>query len=415
MRNRILDLIENWEKKINVDLKYFIKNIPALITFTFISTLMSITSSIIFTRTVSQELYGVYVYIFTVFGTLSFFTVNGMNIAVQRASSRGYDGVLNESTRIRLKWSILGSVTIIALSFYYYFYAENLILAQCLLLSAFIFPFYYSLDLAQDFLSGKKMFKKYSYFKILISVITTLSSVFVLIMTKNILFALATNLIINSVTQIYIYIYTTRNVKTNNKTDDESISYGKNLTVQGLIPLVTSQIDTIFIANFLGFEQVAIFNIAVAAQSFSSIPRSIIQSLVFPKIAVMNKREGAKVLFKNLKFLIIVSIISCIILALLFPILIPLMFTKSYSDSIIIAQILLIAEIVASPGGIFTQMLKAQGRAGDLFRLSLYTRIISTALLFIFIPVLGVLGAVLVRIIYNLISTIYSVYIAKKS
>ena len=144
-----------------------------------------------------------------------------------------------------------------------------------------------------------------------------------------------------------------------------------------------------------------------------TLPREIILNVAFPKIARLENREGAEVVIKKAKYFVFVSTLICGFLAIIIPFVIPFLYTTSYSDVIFYAQLMLIAEVAGSPGSLFNQTLKAQGRASELFKLTTITNIIEIALFFVMIPLFGLLGGVFVRIMYNLSLSIMSYVLLK--
>lgn len=406
--------IERIERRVQLDLKYFLKNTPSLLTVTIVSTVFGLISSIILTRLLSKDLYGTYLYVLTLIGTISIFSVTGMSTAVQRDASRNLDGILVEGTKIRFKWSLVGSVVLIAGGIYY-LSTGDVLLGKCLLIASAFFPFLYSFDTFLNFIMGKMYFNKYALFKTIIIISNTLAILGAIIITKDIFWAITAYLISFSVVQIYLWRKTVQKDKENDSVDDESIHYGKVLTLQGTIPMLANQFDSIIIANFLGMGDLAIFTIALYIGNFATVPLDIISNLIFPKIAARGNDEGTALVFKKLKYVLALSIVICGIFAIIVPFLIPLLYSAKYQDSVFYAQIILIATVVFSPGAVLNQMLKAQGRSREMLRILIASRVVEIALFIIMIPLLGLLGAALVRILNNLGFTLISYYIIKKS
>ncbi|EKQ54511.1 MAG: membrane protein involved in the export of O-antigen and teichoic acid [Methanobacterium sp. Maddingley MBC34] len=397
----MVDMINALEKKIGIDVKYFLKNTPSLLTVTIISTIFGLISSIIMARLLSKDIYGTYLYVLTLINTLSIFSISGMSTAVQRDASRGFDGILVAGSKIRFKWSFLGSLVLIGAGIYY-LTQGNLLLSKCLFLSALFFPFVYSFDTFFNFVMGKMLFNKYALYKTIIITINATSVVALVLATENIFWALLAYFISFSVLQLILWKKTVQKDKTNDCVDNESIKYGKVLTLQGTIPMVANQFDNIVIANSLGMGDLAVFTIALYVGSFANVPLDIISNLIFPKVAKKDKKEGTIAVLKNLKYIIMLSIIICGFFAILVPFLIPLFYSASYHDSIFYAQLILVAQVAFAPGAILNQMLKAQARSREMLRILLITRILEIVLFAVMIPLLGLLGAVIVRIINNL-------------
>lgn len=411
-KSYILAKITWLEKKVGLDIMYYIKNAPFLITITLISTLFGLISSMALARITSQESYGTYIYVLTVLSLLSIFSITGMNTAIQRAASRSNDKILTEGTKSRFKWSLLGSIVIFAISMYY-FYSGNIILGKCFLFSTFIFPFYASFDSFLYFFMGKMKFNLYTLNKSILLIFPVIMILVILTITNDILWIIVVYLSSYTIIQLYLWNRTLKTEKLNDKLDNEEIKYGKVLTLQGLIPTIVNQLDTIVIGNFLSLSQLAIFSIAVYVQNFAQTPRGILMDLIFPKIARMDNHSSTKIVLEKVKYVLIISIIISAIFAVIIPFIIPLIYSNKYSDSIFLSELLLISEIVSAPGGVFTQALKAQRRSKDLWNLNISSRGIQAILIIVLIPLLGLLGAVVVRIIYGILVSFIAYYIIK--
>ena len=263
--------ISELEKKLEVNLRFFISNVPYLVIITVISTIFTLLSSILFNSGLClRSLMNIYLYILTILNTLSIVSLTGMNTAVQRASSRGYDGILKAGTKTRFKWSLIGSFIILAIAIYYFFLG-NMLFLKCFLIGSLFFRFIPALDSFLYLLMGKMQFKKYTIYKIMMITIPTTVVLITLILSKNIFWTFFSYIALFSIIQVYLWRITVENEELNNEVDEESIKYGKNLTIQGIIPIIANQIDSIIIGNYFNFASLVIYSIAVYITSYADI------------------------------------------------------------------------------------------------------------------------------------------------
>jgi len=91
--------------------------------------------------------------------------------------------------------------------------------------------------------------------------------------------------------------------------------------------------------------------------------------------------------------------IVCGIGIALAPYIIPLLYTHKYIDSILYAQILLVAIFLETPGRVLTQLFKSQKKVRELYKLTLFVSLAEIILLTVLVANFGLLGVVLARVI----------------
>ena len=108
---------------------------------------------------IPPETYGAYKYILAVVGVLSTTTLQGMNIAILRSVSRGFEGSLEEGLKSKIKFGLFGTTFGFLVSCYY-FLQGNEVLGMSFLLAAVSIPFFGTFNIYRSYLNGKKYFKE---------------------------------------------------------------------------------------------------------------------------------------------------------------------------------------------------------------------------------------------------------------
>jgi O-antigen/teichoic acid export membrane protein len=408
MINRLLDRIG---KYLQLDLYYYIKNFLYLITALGGTDLARFALSIAFARLVTQNLYGQWNFIFSVFGICAIFTLPGIGTAITRSVSTGHDRTLVRGTKQRFKWSVLGTFVVIGVGLYYWFTGE-VVIGKSLIISSLFFPFYHSLLGYASFFSGKKQFDKVAKYQLITQAVSILVTVGVIYFSRNLILIVMAYLLSFSVLRGYFFRLAYRNME--NRNDDPSaVPYGRHLTVTLIPTEIRQYYDRIIIALFISFQELAIYAVALGFADVIYSFSSIIATLILPKLSQMDKETAYREVKKRWPLLILGFGIVCGILIALSPYIIPFFYSAKYAGSVFYAQLLLISVIIAAPVPIINKALfPSQKRVSELYRLRIYGSIIEIILLTVLALKFGLLGVVIAVILGRAFTTLYSLKLA---
>jgi len=364
---------------------------------------------IAFAHWLPKETFGVYRYILSLTGILVIFSLPGMNTALIRAVSRGYEGMLSLCCKEKFKWGTIGSGICFLVSLWY-FWHQNFILGLSFFIAAIFLPFLNSFDLFIYFWQGKKRFDLQSKYLILLRFFNALILIPVIFFTDNlVLIVLAYFGAFTFFSAIFFKI--TSKVVKNQETDRETFSFGKHLTLMGGAPIFSQHIDKIIIWQFLGPLPVAIY-------SFAQIPILRIHELIpifplaLPKLSERNVREIKKELFKKFLKLFLVSIPLALFFILIAPFLYRTFFPV-YLESVPYFQALALTLILA-PFSLLGTSLVAEMRKKELYLLHFTSPFLQIILFLILIPFYGIWGAIVASLIASLFGGILVLYFFKK-
>lgn len=406
MKNKIL---EKYSKVLRLDLKYFIENGWWLLISYSISIMSGLLISVILTRNISSSDYGLYQFCLSIIGTLSIFSLSGMKNALLQSTANNYEN-LKCVTKIRLKYSLIGSLTLLGLSLYLKY--ETNVFWNTFLFLSFIFPFIYSFDCYTPYLIGKKDFKKNTKYSILYQIIVLL----VIFLATNFIKQISYIIIIYflSIGLIHCVYYITLVGNSKNQTcNPETISYGKELTGIEFISTVAMHIDKLIITFWLGLENLAIYSIAlVIPESVKNFIKNL-APLSFSKLIGVEKHKIVTFIKEKSFLITLLSGILVIPGVFVIPSVILFLFGENYAGAIFFSQIFFLTLLIAPFSNLFVTYLTSQKESFKLLQYNMITSCSQIILLLLFIPTLGIWGAILGKSLAKIIGLITLIKLTK--
>ncbi|PJE52734.1 MAG: hypothetical protein COV80_02345, partial [Parcubacteria group bacterium CG11_big_fil_rev_8_21_14_0_20_48_46] len=206
LRNKLYTLLRWSEKYTKTDMVYLTHGGFWLSFNKVVGMATSLALSIAFANLLSKESYGAYKYIISFVGILGVTTLTGMNTALSRSVSLGFEGSLRKVVKIKFLWGLLGMVGGILIASYY-FYRGNALLGFGFLVIAILEPLIDSLIVHGAYLQGKKLFKISAILNSITQTTTVGMIIVSLALFKNvpliILASLGTNFIVQGTLSLY--------------------------------------------------------------------------------------------------------------------------------------------------------------------------------------------------------------------
>lgn len=400
------------EKWIKTDMVYFTKGGFWLTTGQIFSALSAFLLSIAFANLLPLETYGNYKYVLSLAGILSIPTLAGMNTALAQAVASGSNGSFIPAVRARIKWGLLGALASFLLAGYY-FYQDNSILTISFLIAAIFLPFMDSFNSYEAVLIGKKLFQTNTKYSIILKLLATIITIMVLFLTDNIFIIIFSYFIIYTFLRFLFLQITIQRIKLNDKIDLATISYGKHLSLMGIIEIIVSQLDKILVFNYLGAIELGIYSFAIAMPEQIKGLLKNIQALALPKFAQsINKETRKTILIKMLKlalFTLPITVIYIISAPYIFKIFFP-----QYLNSVFYSQLFSISLVTISTS-LPLAYLQAHQAQKQLYQLNAISPIIQMIILFISIYFFGLIGIISARILNRFINLFIVVLLLEKN
>lgn len=336
IKDNLYSLSQKYGRKMGLDLPYFIKNSYWVILRQSVEITAGLALSVAFARLASQEVFGQYQFILSIFATFSILSIPGFNTSIIKAAANGYDGEYPDIVKKSFFWSLLGIPVLMMIGAYYYVF-QNHLLGIALMISAVFFPFFYAPNTWYNYLQGKNRFDVLARYGISQSLINTAATVAVLFFSRNNLVAITFTYLISYTFFNVFYYFKSLKYMENEKRDNESISYGFFLTKLSIIGVISNNIDKLLIGIFLPASQLAVYSIGIL---FTRQIQSFSKGLLW---IVSVKAIKQKILSRKYYLLIFIGGIAAAgLFMILFKYLIPLLFSDKYSASIILSEITIV-------------------------------------------------------------------------
>lgn len=409
LRKKFIDFLRWSEKYTGTDMVYAVKGSfwvalgkTGIFTIAFFKML-------VFGRFAPLEVYGIYSYILAMVYTFGIFALPGINTSLVKAIAQKKEGTLFLAVKEKLKWSLVGAGGMLLLAFWYLM-KRNYILGPAFFICAIFLPFVSSFTIFSAFWMGRKRFDTQSKYDVGSIFLIEVVVILVIIFTNNV-FLIILSLLVSQTTFNGIFLQKTLKKTINKEKDYQSIAFGKNLTVLGVVSLLSAQIDKIIIWKFLGPVSVAIY-------SFAQFPITKIKSIIpithlaLPKLGERNIKEIKKGIIQKFKklFFFVVPVVFLIIL--IAPFLYQIFFPK-YLDSVPYFQALALTLLFA-PFLLLGASFVAEIKKKELYIIQTVTPFLKIILFFALIPFWGIWGIVASILISKVSGDLLSLYFFKK-
>lgn len=393
LQSKIYKLLRWSEKYIKTDMVYLAKGGSWLGLGQFISTIAAFLLAIAFANLLPKETYGTYKFIFSIVSILTISTLIRMENSLVRAVARGYEGSIIPVLKTKIKWGLLGSMASLFLAGYYYLSADVTLTISFLMIAVFL-PFTDTFSIYSALLQGRKLFNFLTKYNIITQIIIVLPLIGTLFLTDNLFLILLAYFVPKIVVRFIIFKIAIKKFMPNKKEDEQAISFGKHLSLIGLLDILAENLDKILLWHYLGAAQLAVY--AFAQTPFIQIRGMIkkIFPLALPKLSQRPIAEIKKTLpVKMIKmFLVIIPLVAVYII--LAPWIFKTFFPQ-YTDSIFYSQ-LLVLSLLFQPKGLFATTFGAHAQKKKMYILSITTSIVRVMSLLILLPIYGIMGAVAV-------------------
>jgi len=406
----IIKFLHWTEKYTKTDMIYVAKGGFWLVFGKIATMLLSLATMFAFARWVPKEIFGKYQYVISTITIIAIFALPKMGTALTRAIAKGKDGMFSLCAKTKMKWGLISIIISLFVSFWYFSHG-NTSLGISFLIVSLRFPLPRIFNLYSPFLEGKKKFDIQAEYQISINILEALTFIPVLFFTNNLIIILITYFLSRAIFRGIFFRITLKRTE-NKKIDQETISFGKHLTVMQALEIFANQIDKIIIWQFLGPVSVAIYSFAQMPieKSQGLAPFS---SLALPKLSQKDFFETKIGLFKKfLKFFYFSIPLSLLFIALI-PIGYRIVF-PNYIESVPYARVLALG-LILIPFSLLQTSLTAGMKTRELYKIRFISPAIKIVLFLALIPLYGIWGIIISALIAQAMGSIFTLYLFKKA
>jgi O-antigen/teichoic acid export membrane protein len=376
------------------------------------SSLSAFILSIAFANFLSPDEYGIYRYILSTAALLTIPALGGIDTALTQAVSRGYDGSFYISRKVKFRYGLLGSAGSILFGIYY-LYNGNSVLGSSFLVTGIFLPFMESLSLYDSLLQGRKNFKLSSVFSSFGQLTSVSVTLMMLLFTKSIpvlVFAYFFSWTIARYTSLRLTI---KEFEPSGSVDEGVISYGKHLSVMGILGTIANYIDRFLVFHFVGAAELAVYSIAIAPPEQIKAFLKNIQSLALPKYSERSFNSiqtSLRPKLLQISMLIMAVVIAYIIAA---PFVYQIFFPK-YLSAVVYSQIFSVS-LITIGASLVVAAMQAHRTQEALYKFNIWTSIIQISLVVAGVTTFGLMGIILARVISRFFVLFYSIYVFRSA
>lgn len=411
IKNLIIKFLKNTQKFTGSDNVYVAKNGTYLLIGNTISIIASFLLSVAFARLLPKETYGQYRYILSIATIIAILSLQGINKAIVTSVARGFENTIRQAFKTKIKWGIIGSLVSVIVAGYFWTQNQSELTISLLIIAVFL-PLFKAGEIYQSYLDGKKLFGIRINYTAITQIISSLLLFCGLFLTKNLIVLVLIYFSSYSLLRLFFFLQTVRKFKPNTNNDTQLICYGKHLSLMEIIGTIAGQLDSILLFNFLGATNLAIYSYAVLTIDYARTPLQIIQEIAVPKLTIRPNEEIKKYLPKKLiqiTFLILIGIGIYFFLAPWFY----HTFYPQYTDSITYSRLFALTLLVF-PMSMIALTLYTKNKTKELYKINTYVPIVQLISTIILVPILGILGAIIARLLSQFFYFFIAIFYFKK-
>jgi O-antigen/teichoic acid export membrane protein len=170
------------------------------------------------------------------------------------------------------------------------------------------------------------------------------------------------------------------------------------------LPFIAMYIDRILIANFIGFEELAIYSFAIVLPEHIRGFMRNLQHILLPKLSVADNVVIKKNMVRYFLILLAISVLVTVTYIIFAPFVYDILFPQ-YDKSVYYSRVFAIT-LIFFPTILFPKTFEAKKMEKELWIVNTLT-FVRTSLFLILIPVYGIMGAVTARLLSKFIGSFF--------
>jgi len=400
LKNIVASLVQKLEGIFKFDVAYVLKSNLYLILPKATLSLAGFGLVFCFTRFASKELYGQFNYIASILGTLAVFSLPGMQTAIVQAAAVGQDGILKAGTGYRIRYSVIGSLLLLAIAGY-----SGIVLKgtpdlwRTFLLCAFLFPFAYATDSYLYYVNGKRLFRTFALCDIATNTLPAIILSVFIISGAGLLTIYSAKFVSALLIQVPLFLWVYFRFTSNQRCEGTSIRFGKEMSFLGLLFSFYAYLDSLIVGTIFGFKDLAVFSIGkLISQGLKMVFWGLSNQFLVPYLAQLSAGEARSLVRRHFKTILLGATVSSFFLIVLLPWAVPFLFTIRYTESVFIAQLLILSILISVPGMLYDCLFRAHKKTKDVFFVQLSYIIPELLFLPFFLIKFGFMGVVYARL-----------------
>lgn len=375
--------------------RYFVGKGAVLLPLNVAALVLGFVSTILFARLLSPAEYGQYSFVLATSMLMQFLALPGMQTAISQAAAQGFDGVLRHATRVRVRFSLIGSL-VLAVIGWVTWSSHGAEVAIGFVLAALAFPMTHAVDGYWHHLTGRQLFEQMARWRLAQIVVPTLSVWVALVLTQTFLWALAASFISSAVLNLWFYRQACRQFCRNTELKPGALGYGSRLSVLGVLKSVEARVDHVLLGTFLPPEQLGWFNMGDRISDAAlKTPWTIVSQMLFPRLAEVPDKEARRRTLVWGAYLFAGFVGLLVMFWFLAPVVLPWLLGPAHHESVRLSQWLALIAAGSVPWSLFEVYAHARAAERSLWISRLVVTLTHLATLPMFLVWWGVTGVLL--------------------
>ena len=286
----------------------------------------------------------------------------------------------------------------------YYWFTENSELALPFLVTAILLPFLLSFTLFNSFLAGKKDFGTKSILAVLGGLVHTLALIVTVYLTDDLMTLILVYLLTGILINATFFGYVMLNYKPGSNKDPDLFHSSGHLTLMGIVQKTAEYLDKILVFTFLGAAELATYAFALAPIKELKKTSGIINNLALPQFSQSQGRDLKTTL--ALLLVLVLGLMAGLFTLYLFmaPYLYQWFFSE-YLEAVNYSRLFALSLLLA-PAELFDKALLAKNHIKNMYLLKTIPAGLQIILLFIFLPLFGLVGVIAVLLLTRVLKFI---------
>lgn len=359
---------------------------------------LSMATSIMWARCVSKETYGSYQLILSVMTIVGGFCLRGLSEAVTISAAKRYDGNAKVILGLQLACAMVGAMVVAGMGWHYAGATPSLLVP--FLAAAFFFPFEQLKIFYSSWLNGRGHVERLFVLNFVeLAGWALLFAALILVGQHSLTWLLSTRFTVSAlITVVVLYLIFTH--LKNTVRDGKTVTYGIHASAAAMLGGLIAA-DKVLIGANLSVADVAVWSVALIFPEQIKMIYGVINQMLVPDMyKAAGIREGWAYLkpraWKVCLFFAGIGVAGFI----LFPFVIPLLFSEKYVEAVPYAKWLWLSLALAAPSTYLSNLIVAQQKKGYVYLMNVAVPCSAFALYLLFMHK-GLAGFVIARVAYN--------------
>gem|GEM_PF-2985317 len=357
---------------------------------------LGVLSSILWARYAPMEVFGQYQMVMALLTFVGGFCLIGMEESMTIAAAKRYDGNIVRLLRIKALAGALGALAVAGAGFYWRAEMPGLFVPTMVAACLFV-PWVFTAS-TYAWLNGRGLTRRLFVAQFLLAATQVAALGIALWLDVSSTAALLSCIVAPQALLALVLVAAILRRRESDARDPASVRYGWHVSAAMAVTALIAT-DKLLLGNSVGPEEVAVYAVALLFPQQITTLYGVVNQMLVPDMYKADSVSRAWAAIKP-RLPLIVGVFSLLGIAgfLVFPVLIPALFSAKYVDAVPYGKWLWLSLAVAAPMTMLTNILRAQQKIGFVYALFI-SQPVFQFVLYLLLLQYGIAGLVTARII----------------